>query len=253
MGNLNNKSKLGRMMGVILVLGVLFFSSFSLYLVSAAPQGATILGAGLSVDNGPVKTASSRNDTGGKIITMRIDAQQQDTGWKAYVGNASGSFVLQNVNNKSIYQWPSSTTITGELYIARNTSVNWSTIYCANAGNISAEQTFFGMTGADPDSINNTFNSTLHKAFTVGTIPIPISTCPAIATWVNDTSQTPGPSAVFQEVLLSDNSNVVYASLLTNEQRGFDNSSNYDFQAIIAENKTSAVGTAYYFFLELGI
>jgi hypothetical protein len=248
----NNTNPKARFIATLLVCSLILLSSYSLYLVNAVPQGASVTGTP-SVDNGPTKLPQSRTDAGGKIITANFALQQQDNGWKAYVGNVSGTFVLQNANNKSIYEWPSITTATGELYISRNSTLNFSSINCSNSGNISVEQNYLGIITTDPDSINNTFNWTQHKAFSVGTTPIGSNTCPAVATWVNSTQQTPGASAVFQEVLLSDGQNLIYAPLLNDNQHGFDNTSTtYDFQAIVADNRSSATGTTYYFFLELG-
>jgi hypothetical protein len=235
----------------IALAALLLFSSFSSYQVTAAPQGASITGSP-SVDSGPTKVASVRNDSGGRIVTITFALEQQDYAWKAYVGNVSGTFVLQNSNNKSIYEWPSIATATGELYISRNGSLNFSSVACANQGNMSSEQTFLGMGASDSDNINNTFNVTLHRGFIVGTNPIANNTCPSIATWVNDTVQAPSQTAIFQETILSDGINIIYASLLNDNQRGFDNASLFDFQAIIPENRSSSTGTNYYFYLELG-
>jgi hypothetical protein len=61
-----------------------------------------------------------------------------------------------------------------------------------------------------------------------------------------------GSNALFQEVVLHDEHTVVYASVITNDKTGFDNRSTFDFQAIVPENRTSSVGTPYYFYVELG-
>jgi len=255
---IKNKSKnksLGettRLLLVYLVITILL-SGLSLYLTYAAPSGATISGTP-SVDTGPNKTPDSRTDAGGRIITLVLNLEQQNTAWKAYVGNVTGTYVLQNSNNYSIYKWPLGTTIEGEVYISRNDSINWTNgaISCATNAEMVTEQNVFGMSGSDTDSINNTFNSTNHTGFAVGTNSIAQNTCPAIATWVNDTSQTPSPNAVFQELALHDGTNFVYTAIINNDKYGFANGTRYDFQAIVAENRTSSTGTTYYFYVELG-
>jgi len=249
---MNSKPKNNNFLFLYLFLLILA-GTLSLYLANADPQGATISGTP-SVDSGPNKTPGSRTDAGGKIITLTLNLQQQDTAWKAYVGNVTGTYVLQNANNDSIYQWPTSASITGEVYISRNSSLNFSSgaITCASNAQMVTEQSVFGMSASDTDNVNNTFNSTNHTSFNVGTNPIAQNACRAIALWVNNTLQAPSASAVFQEVALFDTHTLVYASLINKGNFGFDNTTRYDFQAIIAENRTTPTGTPYYFYLELG-
>lgn len=233
---------------IIVLLGGLSF-----YLANAAPEGASIVGSP-SVDTGPNKTAEYRQDPGGRIITLTLNLEQQNYAWKAYVGNVTGTYVLKNSYNYSIYEWPLGTAIVGEVYISRNASVNFTTgaISCADDSEMTAEQNIFGMSASATDNINNTFNSTNHTNFDVGYNSIPANNCSAIALWVNDTQQTPSSSAIFQEVTLHDGNSLVYASLINNDKFGFDNRTTFDFQAIVAENRSSQAGTPYYFYLELG-
>ena len=51
-------------------------SSLSLYLAYADPQGATT--SGESVDSGPTITPGSRTDDGGQIISLTLNAEQQN-------------------------------------------------------------------------------------------------------------------------------------------------------------------------------
>jgi hypothetical protein len=129
--------------------------------------------------------------------------------------------------------------------------VSFGSIQCASTAVINAENAVLGYASSDDISINRTFNATLHRSFDVGTTTIPANNCSATSLWVNDTVQGQSSSAIWQEVLLMDGTTLVYASLLNNDRSGFDNRS-YDFQAIIADNRTSATGTPYYFYLELG-
>jgi hypothetical protein len=228
---------------VVLVCG------FSFFMAGATPFGAVIVGTP-EVDTGPVRIPAFRNDSGGRIITTVLSVEQQDLNWKAYVGNVSGLFVLQNVDNQSIYEWPSVSVATGKLFISRNSSVNFSSVGCANNSQIVSEQLLLGFGNTDADNINNTFIAKAHRQFDVGSVPIALNNCSSIATWVNDTTQAAGATAAFQEVLLFDGSTLVYASLLNDNKQGYDNSS-YDFQAIIAENGSSSLATTYYFYVEL--
>jgi hypothetical protein len=90
----------------------------------------------------------------------------------------------------------------------------------------------------------------VHKSFYVSTTHIANSTCRSIATYVNDAKQAVSESAVFQEVLLTDNANIVYATLLEDNSIGFDNG-RYDFQMIVPEDDTITTPTTYYFYAEI--
>ena len=250
----NNKIK-SKTTPVLLMYSVITIVIFgmSLYLAhAAAPQGASISGSP-SVDNGPNQTPDSRTDDGGQIITMNLNLEQQNDAWKAYVGNISGTYVLKNSNNFSIYEWPLGTTIEGEVYFSRNGSVNFTNgaISCATTSEMGADNTFFGFLSSATDSVNGTFNSTNHTSFQVGDNAIGQNTCPAIALWINNTGQTPSPSATFQEVALHDGNNMVYTSIINNNEWGFDNTTKYDYQAILPENRSGS-GTEYFFYLEVG-
>lgn len=230
----------------LLALVLIFAASF--YFVNAVPQGASVQGTP-SVDAGPTKSPYGRNDSGGRIITANFNLEQQNGGWKAYVGNVSGSYVLQNAVNESIYEWPLSS-VAGELYVSRDGSLTFGSVTCANQATMDADHVILGMAASNDDSINKTFNSTTHTPFNVGTTPL--SGCPSTALWVNDTVQTQGASATWQEVLLNVSGSLVYASILNNDRSGFTNTTTYDFQAIVAENRTDSAGHTYYFYLELG-
>lgn len=223
----------------------------SLYFTFAVPQGASILDP--SVDSGPTVSPDSRQDDGGQIITIDVQAEQQNDAWKAYVGNVSGKYVLKNADSESIYEWPLGATIDGEVYISRNDSVNFSSgaISCASSAEMAAENTFFGFGAGATDDINSTFNSTSHAAFDVGG-GNHMTNCPSTALWVNNLEQDQTAAADFQEIVIHDGTNIVYAALINNDNQGFDGSSTFDFQTIVPENRTASTGTRYYFYLELG-
>jgi len=237
---------------IYLVL-TLILCGLSLYLAYADPQGATISGTP-DVDNGPNRTADSRTDDGGVIVTINLDLEQQTDAWKAYVGNVTGKYVLQNGYNYSIYEWPSGGTVEGEVYITRSNAINFSNVSCATNARMLTEQGALGLPNNVPYNINNTFNTSVnaHKAFSTAGTPFAQGACRALATWVNNTKQDPSPTADFQEVALHDGTNFIYTSLINDNSWGFEvNNATYDFQAIVAENESSS-GTTYYFYIELG-
>jgi hypothetical protein len=185
---------------------------------------------------------------GGSFTTLVLNVTAQTQRWKAYVGNVTGRLTLDDASNYTIYDWQLST-IAGEVYISRNSSITWSEVKCANASTISAEETFMNHTPSNPDSISNTFNNTIHKSFWVGTTLIANSSCPAIATYVNDTSQAATENATYQEILLTDGNSLIYATILEENKFGFDFGI-YDFQIIVAENEF-VDNTPYFFWVEL--
>ena len=240
---------------LFLLLGLaLYFSSF-LYLGKAEPSGADITSS--SSDDGPVIVPDGRTDLGGRIITMTLDVVQQDSAWKAYVGNITGSLVLRNTNSQSIYEWAlGDSALGGNIFVSRNDTVNWSAIRCANDTHILNEEIALGMTNGAADSLNKTFNYSDHSSMVIsGVGTIANGTCPSTATYVNGTPQVVDSNAYFQEILLSDNTNIVYATFIDQDAKAFDNNdtvnSTYDFQIIIGENKTATSGHTYYFYADI--
>ncbi len=240
---------------VLILLLVLYVSSLTVYtMVRAEPEGAS-----LDYKSNSTKSASSpanRTDDKGYIHVLTLETIQQNIKWKAYVGNVSGTLVLRDADDYSIYEWPSGGAPDGEVYITRNSTIDWSTIQCANDTEITQEQNSLGHAAAAADNINNTFSSNLHEQFDVGENTISSSTCKSMATWVNNTAQTMAEDALFQEVLLMDTSErIVYASLIDQDTSSYRDDGattniTYDFQAIIPDIDGAGVST-YYFYVEI--
>ncbi|MFC1648280.1 hypothetical protein ACFL1B_02365 [Nanoarchaeota archaeon] len=235
---------------ILLVMALAFALTLSLY-VQGVPEGATVSSA--SVDTGPSGNPENRSDSGGTITTMVLDNTQQNFGWKAYVGNVTGTLTLDDSASQTIYQWPLSSTITGEVYASRDNNVDWTigSISCAAQSTISTEQTFIGGAASDTDSINNTYNKTLHATMQVGVNTITNSSCRAVYTWQADAAQVASEAANFTGILLEDTDNdLVYASTLEQDGTGFD-SNTYDFQLIVPDHDNQTV-VNYYFYVEIG-
>jgi len=226
--------------GLLLVL----FAGFIL----AAPQGTQIVSN--TTEYAPVGSIGSQNTTGGSFTTLILNTTTQTPRWKAYVGNVSGQFTLDDASSNTIYDW-TATTFTGEVFSSRSNSVSWGDIRCAQDSLITTEHTALNMTAVQVDNINKTFNDTIHSAFFIGSTYFTNSTCRAIATYVNDAAQTPDENADFQVVLLDDTSNLVFAALVEQDVIGFDNLT-YDFQMIVPESDQQATPNVYYFYTELG-
>lgn len=229
--------------GTALLLGVLLFSSFSF----ATPAGASITSN--STDFGPTIGPSGIANNRSTITTVVLNSIQQNTRWKAYVGNVTGTFTLDDASNNTIYDW-STSTISGEVYASRNSSLDFGTVACATNGVVTSEMTAMNQTPAAVDSIQSTFNGTNHSSTTVaGTI---LTGCNMTTLYVSDASQGyNNASADFQEFLMEDaNSNLAYVAIINDDTTGFDTTA-YDFQMIVAEEPTGAANS-YYFYVELG-
>ena len=190
------------------------------------------------------------NTTGGSFTTLVLNASQQNYRWKAYVGNVTGELSLQDQSNYSIYDWALST-ISGNVYVSRNSSIDWSNLECANSTTIAREENYLNINSTLLDSINSTFNESTHRQFYAAAQRIDPNTCPAISTYVNGTAQNNGQNNKFQEILLQDiRGSLLYTTIIENQILGFDNSV-YDFQMIVAEDESKQTATPYYFYMEL--
>lgn len=245
----NNYREHGHLL-IALLVSVIFI--FTLYpSVFAVPQGPVL--TYISNTTAATQTAN-RSDAKGQIITVSMTLNQQDQKWKAYVGNVTGSLVLDNSNALSIYDWALSS-IAGEVYATRSSSVSWGNVYCANGTVVSTEGAALGMADTAVDSINRTFNYTTHRSFVVGSINITNSTCKSTATYINDSAQFINESTGrFQEILLKDNTtgSLIYTTLLEIDALSYNGASTFDFQMLVAENETGTSPLMYYFYVELG-
>jgi hypothetical protein len=204
-----------------------------------------------STTNSTPRPAAAITTAGGTFTTLLLNTTAQTYRWKAYVGNVSGKLTLSDAVNKSIFDW-TVTSVTGEVYATRNNAaIDWATVGCADNVLINNEDTYMNMSMISPDTINKTFNNTIHRTFYVGANKLQNSTCRAIATYVNGTAQSPSENTVFQEILLEDGaSNLIYTTLVNPNTIGY-NSQRYDFQMILAENEYQATPTNYYLYVEL--
>ncbi|RME52107.1 hypothetical protein D6783_05840 [Candidatus Woesearchaeota archaeon] len=182
----------------------------------------------------------------GNVTALTIDALSVTRFWQGFYGNITGTITLDDANNNTMYNW-SIATPQGEVYATRNSSVSFTSVSCANAGNITAEGTAIGQTGSEADYISNTFNQQSHPQFSVGTTTITANTCNSTNTYVNDAAQ----SSNFYEVLLTDSAGVfIYATIIDADTTGFDGGT-YDFQMLVGEDGTDSATTPYYFYVEL--
>ncbi len=225
----------------VVLISVLAFAGIT----KAAPVSVGV--SSNSTDTGP-SFSYSRDDDGGTITTINYNVTQQSETWKGYVGNITGTLALRDSANYSIYQWDLGT-ITGEVYASRASSVTWANINCSNDTILATEYGAINMADSDIDSINKTFNETTHPAVTVGALTIIANSCNTTSTYVNNTRQGIA-AAYFKEVLLDDDSNIIYSTILRNNIHGYNTAAS-DFQLIVPDSDAAATQTTYYFWAEI--
>ena len=218
--------------------------------VNAVPTGPSNIDI-ISSSRYPVTSASNISAIAGNVTAVNFISNAITQTWQGYFGNISGTILLGNSNNETLYNWQSASP-SGQIYATRDSNVPaWASIRCANSTNIAAEELVLGVNSAiDSDSVNRTFtNTTGFNPFYVGPIHINASqNCFA----VNLHNSTSNPDQRFSEVILHDNSQLVYTALLTSDTIGFDNRT-HDFEMIVGEDGHSGnvLSTLYYFYLEL--
>ena len=242
----NNIIRIWVVLALILV-NIIYIS----YNVVAAPAGPSVT----LINNETANPADATiiNTTGGSITTMVLNVTAQNLKWKAFIGNVTGSLVLDDASGYSIFDWDM-TTIIGEVYATRSqTTVSWGDISCSNDTHIHNEEISLNHTDNPNDNISTTFNTKNHDSFYVGTVEISENSCYSINTNVNNQSQ----DTTFEEVLLYDgttpsNGDMVYATKLEQGSQGYDNNP-YDFQMIVPEVAlaTWQSSTAYYLYVEI--
>ncbi|MEK6968658.1 MAG: hypothetical protein AABX51_08615 [Nanoarchaeota archaeon] len=218
--------------------------------VNAVPEGPTITSFTNSTkvdQNGTVRT-----DGKGTINFARFNAIAQNKKWKAYVGNITGTLVLQDSDGYNIYDWKLTSALSGTVLASRNNTLNWSGIKCLNTTTIGVEQIQLQFLTSQEDNINRTFNATNHTNFTINSINL--GECPAAYTYINSTRQVENNSAnLFQEIAIQDDlERTAYATRIHADIYSY-RSNISDFQLLIPDfGNTSNTNTAtYYFFVEL--
>lgn len=242
---IHNKQK-NKILLLVTILVGLFMLTYSAW---ADPSGTSI--SSNSTDPGGTSTAANRSDEGGTITTLVLNAVQQNTKWKAYLGNITGTLTLDDSNGQTIFDWSlAAAGISGEVYVTRASSITWANTNCSTIGTINTEHTALGISGNSVDSINATFNETTHPEIVVAGLTISANQCNyASSTFVSDARQAQA-SATFPEVLLQDGTNLIYATPINQDQTSYDGSTTADFQLIVADDPT-VTDTTYFFYAEI--
>jgi hypothetical protein len=227
--------------------------------VLGAPNGPDTLQRVSSSTRTLSSTGNAMQGMAGNVTELRVNTSMITQGWQGYYGNVTGTIVLDDALNNSMYSWTLADP-SGEIFATRdNDGLDWSSsnIICANSTTISTEEAALNFNlgvGQSTDGINETFNYATHPAFNVSAKGFNADTCGfTVSTYVNDTSGLRS----FNETLLysiADTSLVYTALIVPGGTGGFKtDSSAYDFQMLVAENghQGDATPTNYYFYVEL--
>lgn len=232
---------------ISLILFALTIAALAVHLASAVPVGPTVVFN--SSETSTPASAAMINTTGGSITTVVLNATSQNLRWKAYVGNVSGRLTLDDAGQSTIFDWTLAAVV-GEVYATRSSdTISWAYVNCSNQSAIAGEEVALNHENNPDDNISATFSTQIHDDFYVGSRLINQNTCYSLHPYINDSSQ----SDYFEEILLDDGTNIVYASILEQDMFGFDNRT-YDFQMIVPEDGSPGFSgsTGYYFYVELG-
>ena len=184
-----------------------------------------------------------------------------------YYGNITGTITLDDALNETLYNWQLIAP-QGEVYAANFSSVTWSGVYCVNVSgirpnngtqagavvystNYSEVEKRFGINETDKDGLNETFNDTYSSSFQTGTVAFTGSSgCSVVHPYVNEAYATS-----WNEVLLSDNTSIIFTAVVRNDASNFQaGSSTSDFEMMVLQNghaEASGSTSPYYFFVEL--
>ncbi len=242
---MKEKSKARNFLAFVLILGILF----SLNLIFAATPDNPII---TSVNNSTKDNTESGffNISGGYISTINLDATFQNARWKAFVGNVSGKYTLDDSSGATIFDWTFAT-ITGKVYATRDSgTLEWGLIDCADDTEMENENTEMVHSASATDNLTKTFNRTSHSAFWSAGSFFSANQCDyGLTTFKNDAPQTTD----FEEIVLHDGTSIVYATILEDNVQGYDGDKTFDFQMIVPENGTTDYtgATPYYIYVEL--
>ena len=249
----------------ILVFGLLFCLLANIAIVYAGiipsnPTSITYKKNYTDTDVGP----RNRTDPRAAIHVILINETQQTQNWKAYVGNVTGVFGLQDGNHKSMYEW-TITNLTGELYAVPDTNaaglVRWQNTACLNRTDLDYHTKNFNHSLGQPDILNKTFTNAGLFNMTSFYAGAKLVTDPAGTTCYGLYLNKNGNRQYvdWQEMALTDlqtngagNKNIIFATILENDANGFNNQP-YDFQILLPDrgNVGAPASIRYSFYIEL--
>jgi hypothetical protein len=248
----------------ILLLSILILIASSVY-AATVPKGANAIEVSDSGRNTLSNDSYIIQAWAGNVTALVITDIRITEAWQGYYGNVTGTITLDDGDNQTMYDWDLPDP-TGEIYASNGTNVNWGKIYCMNVSGFSTNNTYngitystngsdielnFGINATDKDGLNETFNDTFDSSFQVGSITIDSTDgCSEAHPFVDENH-----NAVWDEVLLSDNTSLIFTSIIRQSQDAFKTGNEpADFQLMVLENGHAGSETQvtdYYFYVEL--
>ena len=264
-----------RLLVVFLALAVFSFSA----LLAVEPFGASGI-TSITNQTAPIDAAESHAAIACNITGLEIFAYSTTQSWQGYFGNVTGTIQLADSNDNVMYNW-SLASPEGEIYASEEAAVTWTNIQCFNftatnaTGDESATRGGTSLVGLNLTEIENRYNieadsvdgldetfslagthesgeGLVHDLFYTNNLEFHAGEC--LSTHIFDITGS-ATDSTFQEVLLydPDNTALVFASILDEEDpTGFDGVS-HDFQMLVLEDGhgTDIATRTYYFYVEL--
>jgi predicted enzyme related to lactoylglutathione lyase len=230
---------------ISLVLVVCMLIASMSFFVIATPNGV-MLTPGTSTGKGSNPAGQDSNAIAGNVTELTVVSNSTTQSWQGYYGNVSGSIGLKDGSDNVLYNW-SLGTPEGEIYASNASSITWDGIQCYDEpNNLTFFESMFGISINDADGLNETFNLNNHEGFYTNSIQFTSGECNSTKLFNSLGVGT------FDEVLLTDGSSIVFASLLSDDANGFDDVP-HDFEMIVLEDGhgTDVSTTMYYFWAEL--
>ncbi|MBW3013788.1 hypothetical protein KY335_00930, partial [Candidatus Woesearchaeota archaeon] len=181
------------------------------------------------------------NAMGGNITPSNLTVQSQTNAWQGYYGEVTGNLSLADASGDTMYAW-TSVTIQGEVLVSLSSSVNWGSLVAQNDCT-----TGESITGTGSDRVNNTFTASTgpNVNTSIGFNSIIANSSCSTNTYTSSAAST---GDAWEEFILSDGSNDVWATIINSNTAGFDGAT-HDFQVIVPANQSVLT---YYFYVELG-
>lgn len=266
---------------ITILFGIMISTALA---IPAGPKNLTVVNNSRLVDF----ATQTHKAIAGNVTELTLDTWSVTRTWQGYYGTVTGTIVLANQDNQTMYDWNNANP-NGRIYATRKVDVNWTGVRCADQTELNSENNFAGIvrvngilpvdapnltfsnsttfgTGADLKGNNNVTGIWAnYSTFWVGPVQIN-GTADGIedecfsavmhnnATWEQSLGQNAQNDQLhWREVLLSDgtaneNATIYTAILETDDEVGFDNRP-HDFQMIVPENGHGTnVETTTYYF-----
>ncbi len=217
----------------------------------------------------------------GNVTGLKVSGTRITQAWQGYYGNVTGDIVLDDSAGFRFYNWQVANP-RGEIFASNGTVDNWLSVYCLDTdqnegygqnesnftlpltrpdGSVSSVNTSrielsYGINQTDLDGLNETFLGSFTGSIVVAGRTIDATDDCSVAHPYADSA----PSAIWDEILLSDNDSLIFTSIIEedavdyrgNSTPGGGNTS--DFQMLVLENghtQQSLTTTTYLFYIEL--